>query len=299
LAAIADDTGDDRALHEGLVIRAPAHLEQGDLEGFDADVAGFEGLADRLHWWAPRFFATMLRGTEAVMYGRFGEARARAEQILQTGAQDTNSFNAYAAQIAVLARDEGALEELLPLVEGAVAKNPTLAFRAVLASGLAEVGNTDAARVHLEELAADDFAAVLPGDTYLVSLALLAEVAATVGDANRAEEIFRRMQRASGNLVVAAAGVACVGAADRFLAMLAATCGRYDEAEGLFERALELEEGLGLSPFVARTRLWFARALAARGDNDRARAVASASRLLAEELGMAGVATAAAHLSPA
>jgi DNA-binding SARP family transcriptional activator len=298
LAAIADATGDDRALHEGLVIRAPAHLEQGDLEGFDADVAGFEGLADRLHWWAPKFFATMLRGTEAVMSGRFGEARARAEQILQTGAQDTNSFNAYAAQLTVLARDEGTLEEFIPLVEAAVAENPTLAFRAVLASSLAETGQIGPAQVHFESLAADDFAAVLPGDTYLVSLALLAEVAATLGDAPRAEALFSRLERASGHLIVAAAGVACIGAADRFLGMLAVTCGRHDEAERLFERALDLEERLGLPPFVARTRLWFARALTARGDTDRARAEASASRLLADELGMAGVSVAASQLSP-
>jgi hypothetical protein len=63
--------------------------------------------------------------------------------------------------------------------------------------------------------------------------------------------------------------------------MLAATESRWHDAQGHFERALELEGRLGASAFVARTQLWYARMLLARAGPDDApaamRLVAAAS----------------------
>jgi len=54
-------------------------------------------------------------------------------------------------------------------------------------------------------------------------------------------------------------GVACYGAADRYLGMLAATLGLRDRAGGHFERALELNRRMGANTWLARTSYEYGR----------------------------------------
>ena len=59
-------------------------------------------------------------------------------------------------------------------------------------------------------------------------------------------------------------GYLCVGAADRFLGMLAHTLGRLDDAAAHYTTALELEQRLKAAPLTARTRYWCAHTLHTR-----------------------------------
>jgi hypothetical protein len=71
--------------------------------------------------------------------------------------------------------------------------------------------------------------------------------------------------------------------------MLAAVLSRWGEATTRFEAALSLETRLAAPSHLARTRYWYARAIADDPDGDRGRAAALAaeSAASAERLGMA------------
>ena len=82
--------------------------------------------------------------------------------------------------------------------------------------------------------------------------------------------------------------VACYGAADRYLGMLAATLGEAEVAEAHFERALELNRRMGARTWVAHTAYEYARFLLARrrGGSERAGALLGEAAALAERIGM-------------
>ncbi|HEX3453019.1 MAG TPA: LuxR C-terminal-related transcriptional regulator, partial [Gaiellaceae bacterium] len=82
--------------------------------------------------------------------------------------------------------------------------------------------------------------------------------------------------------------VSCCGAADRYLGMLAATLGDHARAEVHFERALELNRGMGAGTWLAHTGYEYARSLLASGRRHRphAEALLGESAALAERIGM-------------
>ena len=68
--------------------------------------------------------------------------------------------------------------------------------------------------------------------------------------------------------------VACYGAADRHLGMLAATLGDWDRAEPHFERAMALNRQMGARTWLAHTAYEYGRMLLARGGRATARGAA-------------------------
>lgn len=126
----------------------------------------------------------------------------------------------------------------------------------------------------------------------MVTLVNLAEVCARLGDAEHIDELTTALAPYMGQLLVSGWGTTCLGAADRYLAMLAALGGRLAEAEQLFEAALALEQSIGAEPHATRTRVAHARALLTLGtaiDTPRATALLDAAAHSAHQLGMAGV----------
>ena len=76
------------------------------------------------------------------------------------------------------------------------------------------------------------------------------------------------------------------------LGMLAATLERYEQAEGHFAAAAEIEERLGAPLFLARTHAGWARALIARGrpeDLERAQHMLEQAEDTAARLGGGGI----------
>jgi uncharacterized protein HemY len=81
-------------------------------------------------------------------------------------------------------------------------------------------------------------------------------------------------------------GEGCRGAVSRYLGLLAATLGRWDEAENQFELALAANDRMGFRPWLARTQHDYARMLRGHGD-ERAAALETAALAIYEELGAA------------
>ena len=87
-------------------------------------------------------------------------------------------------------------------------------------------------------------------------------------------------------------GSSCFGSIDRALGRLATTLERYEQAEGHFAAAAEIEERFGAPLFLARTRAGWAGALIARGrpeDLDRAQHMLEQAEETAGRLGGEGI----------
>jgi DNA-binding CsgD family transcriptional regulator len=85
--------------------------------------------------------------------------------------------------------------------------------------------------------------------------------------------------------------VACYGAADRYLGMLAATLKEPARAEAHFERGMDLNRRMGASTWLAHTAYEYGRFLLGRGagSRDRAEALLGEATSLAEQIGMEGL----------
>ena len=218
--------------------------------------------------------AAQWRTLRALLDGRLHEVESRVEEMLALPGHDANYVHASLGQLFFLRRDQGRLHELTPSVAEAAERNPGLAvFGAVLAATLAGTGQREEAHRQLERFAADGFAGVPRDFTWMATLSFLTDACAALGDRGHAASLYELLRPHTGRLVVVGWGVACAGAAERYLGMLATTLGRWSEAAAYFDAALALEERIGAAPLAARTRTAYARMLLARGEaGDRAAA---------------------------
>ena len=145
------------------------------------------------------------------------------------------------------------------------------------------------AREYYEILAEGDFRRVPEDFNYLVIIAVAAWIARYLGDAPRAEVLYEKLLPYDGLTITVNNGGACIGAASGVLGLLAATTGRWDDAESHFKDAIAMNERIGARPWVARVQLNYAEMLLERGaEGDRRRALELLQRALStfEELGM-------------
>lgn len=271
---------------------AIAAFEVGDLAAADAFVLQLKELAEETYGWSPTYLWLAFSIARALIDGRWDDAEASLSALASHAGENTNALNVWAGNLFLLLRDRGELEELLPVIEGASAANPGIpGFRAGHAVLLAEQGHADLASRVFAPLAGSAIAAMPHDQVFPVTLAMVAEVAARLRDVESCELAYRSMSTFGGRLATVA-GTVAVGAADRYLGMLAATLERQGDAQRHYEAAIQLEERLGARPWLARTRTWYARMLLERGapgDAEHARALLEAALADAHGLGMVGV----------
>jgi hypothetical protein len=118
----------------------------------------------------------------------------------------------------------------------------------------AHTGDVDGATLALTELREAGID-TLPRDwLWPASLAMLGETAALVGDRAAARTVRDLLSGWEGQLIEAAGGGFCMGAADRYLALLDAVLGERDDLAARFGRAAALEEHMDSPALAARTR---------------------------------------------
>jgi DNA-binding CsgD family transcriptional regulator len=152
-----------------------------------------------------------------------------------------------------------------------------------------ELGCESEARKEFERLVRDDFSAIPRDVLWVTCLVYLAEVCAYLHDAERAAILYHSLQPYRGRHVVVGRAVACYGAADRYLGLLATTMSEWTEAERHFTTALTLNTRLGAKPWLAHTHYDYASMLWDRGqldDDGRVRTRLEESLGIARELGM-------------
>ncbi|MGH2941173.1 MAG: ATP-binding protein [Solirubrobacteraceae bacterium] len=286
LGCLADEIGDGR-------LHALAHrwlldflLELGDIAGVERELKTLQRLADTRR---ERYFTWILTGRQAShahLQGRLESCEMLAHDALahRFEGPDDAAAQIFGMQMVFVRREQGRLEELVETVKSCVARYPQLAsWRCVLASIYAELERQAQARQELNALARTDFTD-LPRDTYWLSnLSTLCDVVAFLGDAPRAQLLYKLLLPYADRCVVIFALI-CQGSASRALGVLAATLSLYEDAARHFEHALKMNTQIRSPLWIAHTQHDYAQLLLRRNDRgDRDKAL----RLLEEALATA------------
>jgi DNA-binding CsgD family transcriptional regulator len=267
-------------------------MELGTLGSGTPVLETYTRAADGLRQPFYQYIGLSSRSMLALLEGHLAEAEDRARQALAFGARmpTLDAAGIYGMQMFSIRREQGRLKELAPLLAHFVRSTPEGgAWRPGLALIYTELGMTDEARAEFEALAADGFAAVPRDGLWPGCLGYLAEACAFLGDADRAALLYAFLLPYAGRNLVAGPNIACAGAVERHLGMLAAVMQRWPEAVRHFEAALDSNARQGARPWLAHTRYEYAAMLLARGlpeDREFAAGLLNAAFETAHSIGM-------------
>ncbi len=269
---------------------ALANLIMGDREGFARSLTSVEDLFTQTPSKFWRAQIDMWQPMLALMDGRFGDAEALIDRVLENASADPNQLLAWLSQVIAVRREQDRLVELTPTIDATAAERPGLVgIRCVQVLCRLAAGDRDAANALMDGLARDAYAAI-PRDWLFPMAAAQLSVAcwelARIDDATSLYEIFLPH---AGTIAVCATATYVEGAADRFLGILAGTVGRLDLAVQHLDAALALEARAGSAPLIAHSQYWLARMLRLRGapgDEERAETLVNQSLATARQLGM-------------
>lgn len=268
LRDIAIGMGDQERVVHGHLHRLIAQVMQGDLDGAKADLEAMSRLADELRQPADFWQVAAAEAMLGLAMGRLDEAQELIDHAFAVGerSEPAMAIPVYRLQRYTLFDFLGRLEEVEPELRELVDAYPArTAMRCALVHLTARLGRTDEAGQMLAELAEDDFATLKFDNEWLFGMSLLAETCAMLGEAEPAMVLYQAgLPWASLNVLDHPEVVR--GSVSRYLALLAATAGRWDEAAAHFEAAIELNGRMGLRPWLAHTQVDYARLLFARGE---------------------------------
>jgi DNA-binding CsgD family transcriptional regulator/tetratricopeptide (TPR) repeat protein len=284
---IAYALGDDELRTEAMNWRVSSFLELFAMESARREVVAVREMAETTAQPFNLHVADHSASAIALCEGRLADAEAMAERShewsrLLTG---RDASGVYGIQMFGVRREQGRLAELAPVVRMLAGRGG--AWRPGLASLLTELGMEVDARRELARVASeglDEFRISL----WLAALTYLTDAAAALGDEAMAALLYPELAPQEGSNMLIGHMVACYGAADRPLGMLAATLGEWERAESHFERAMTLNRKLGARTWIAHTAYEYGRMLLRQGrdQRDRAGELLGQAAALAEQIGM-------------
>ncbi len=257
LVEVATASGDLDLALEAEVARMVDALRTGDLALLDEALARAGGLAERSGSPRHHFFVLSRRGMRAIVAGRLAEAAALLAKAYAVGSsiEEPDALQVlWGAQFLVLA-ELNSREELLSFADALAEMSASEPKLAVVEANLrAAAGQPEEAR-RLLAFSLDDLEPAEAGHGLdLAWLALMANVAVSVGDRELAARVERSVTAFRGTMIVNAGAVTFCGITDHWLGLLAGTQGRTDEARTLLSGALDVYEAMGATWFVRRVR---------------------------------------------
>lgn len=282
---IGQELGNTEIRAEAMAWRVPAFVALSDMDSARREVAVLLETAEQTAQPFIIHVAEHYGSALALCDGRLDEAEARARRsrdwsLLLTGRDPSG---VYGIQMFSVQRELGRLAELAPVIRilaGDEAREGP--WQPGLVALLAELGMESEARRELVRVVADGLDPFRES-LWLAALAFLADAAAALGDEEVAALVYPELEPLGGANVMIGHLVACYGAVDRYLGMLATTLGEWERAEEHFDRAMELNRRMGAATWLAHTAYEYARLSLVRPGGDRARADA----LLGEAAGLA------------
>jgi tetratricopeptide (TPR) repeat protein len=292
LVELALEINDEELTMRAFSLDAYISLELGNRARVDRSLATLGELGQvqqrLVHQWISRQGAAM----QAILDGNFRAAEILSREGLKLGrltSGDGQSDGIYGMQMFSIRREQGRLAEVAPVVKRLLDENPDdKAWLPGFALIAADLGFHEPARRRLRELAETGFE--LPFDAKRsASLSYVAEAAVQLGDTDAAERLYELMSGYRHMTITAGIVTVCYGAASRFLGILAAALGEFQQAEEHFEHALEMNERIGARPWLAHTKAQYALLLRRRGGkgvSERAEKLANEAWETAAELDM-------------
>jgi hypothetical protein len=276
-----------RASAFGLRVLAGARLELAQGDELTTTIAALTRLGEKLRWLPAKVYGAQWQATLAMLEGRWDDVRAHRRDLRRYAQAYSGAAGMEQVQGFLVAREVGADSIARGVRVEDVPGADIYACAAILLADV-DAGEYDSARKGLTSLAADGFAR---GELERrnAALGVLAEVTASVDAREHAAPIYEALAPHTGHLLSVLLGLSCIGAADRYLGMLATLLERWDEAEAHFARAYDVEAAVHGRALLPRTRYWHARLLLTRrqpGDPEAARALLDTASLESEQLGM-------------
>jgi DNA-binding winged helix-turn-helix (wHTH) protein len=275
------------------VLRLHALLERGAILSFDRELRLLGELAEESGLRQALDYVALFERTRALLEGRFDEVERLSARFAEAPrpVRDAVQEQAFLLQRTFSDLARGHHAEATARLEAAVSGQLGLlsAWRLILTVSRAHQDRRAEVERDFERLAAEDFAAVPRDMLWLASHALLAELAAYLGDGERAALLYARLLPWAERQVVFPFAFLPLGSTSRFLGILAATAGQLDRAAEHLESAVRAELRIGATPQLVRARLALAQVLrrrAKRRDLGRARQLESLARAAASFLGM-------------
>jgi DNA-binding SARP family transcriptional activator/tetratricopeptide (TPR) repeat protein len=301
IVLLAEQAGDQERLQMGHLMHLHCLRELGDVAGADAELAVATRLAEELRQPAQLWLTTAVHAMRALWNGRLEEVEELIERAFAFGrrAHSRDAAVTHLIQLFVLRREQGRVGELEAVLRSSLEEFPDFPLRCLLAVLHGEVGREVEARAVLDAIAVDEFGALAVDNYWLVSLSLLSEVAAFLGDAKHAATLYALLLPFA-SYAAMGGPEAWVGSVSRYLGLLATALGRWEAAEQHFENALALNAEMDARPWLAHTQHDYARMLLARdgpGDRERAQEFLDAALAAYRGLGMNTYAASASTLT--
>ena len=302
IVSLVAGTGDRERLFDGHEHSFWAAWELGDPDRRAVELASMTRVAEELRQPAQLWMLATAQATLAVSQGRFAEAPELIERAAAIG-ERVLTWHAAAArkmQLFLLRREQRRLDGLVREVRDHADEFPSpLVHRAILAQVYARLERTEEAEALLHELMSRGLSDWHVDEEWLVSICLLAETCAILGDIGPAAPLYELLLP-YGSLNAVALPELALGSTSQPLGILATLLGRYADAERYFEEALRMNERMGARPWLAHTQQDYGRMLLRRnghGDRERAEKLLSPAQATYHELGMKGDAADAAALA--
>ncbi|MDA0180042.1 AAA family ATPase [Solirubrobacter phytolaccae] len=256
IVALAVRAGDREREFDGHEHAFWASWELGDPDRRARELAEMARVAGELRQPAQQWMLAAARATLALAQGRFDEAPALISRAYEIGAP-TLAWNATAAralQRFIYCREQGGLAHYVLEVRDREDVFPSpLVHRSVLAHALAHLDRLDEAAELVVELLGHDLADWHVDEQWFVSLCLLAETCAMVGDVEAGAALYALLEPYADHNAVAVPELA-LDSASRPLGLLATLLGRFGDAERHFADAVAMNERMGARVWLEHTR---------------------------------------------
>jgi DNA-binding SARP family transcriptional activator len=291
LVKLGERTGDKERALIGHQYRLNGFWTLADRIGVDVELDAMASLADELGQPAQRWVLGTDQTMLALMEGRLDEAERLISDTLALGkrAQSWNAVVSERFALFVLRRAQGRLAEFEDTIKRSVREYPPLLrFRCALAHLYGELGRKRDATAALNELMTHDLGNEHVDAEWLLSITLLADPCALVGDQDAAARLHALLAPYE-DLYTQAPVEATFGSVSRALGVAASVLERFDAAERHFASAIETERKMKARPWLAHAQQNLATMLLSRravGDEERAAALLQDTHETYRELGM-------------
>ncbi|MEX0663628.1 MAG: AAA family ATPase [Acidimicrobiia bacterium] len=288
---IADELGDPYLQFFAYWYRYATCVEHADAAELATIGPRLEQLASEVGQATPLWMDVFTRSGRAASAGEHELAEELMNAQLEVGqrAGHPDAVFFYGVLLFAVRRNQGRLDEIVDLARVAVEDSAVAGIEVMLGVTLIETGQLDAAREVFDRIATDLL--TLPQNQIWTSILWGAAVISHGLDLTElAARIRERLEPHADQLVYN--GLVSFGAIASVLGLLSLTLVERDAAIAYFERGAEMEERVGDRANLARTRLWWAQVLLERGgtgDAERASELLTATKTVAEELGMSAV----------
>jgi hypothetical protein len=237
--------------------RLTTALECLDLTGVRRQLRALDILAADSGSPRVRFFATARRAMHALLVGDLAAAATARDETVESGlaADETDTYAMERSLTSGIARQAGDVAALAAEAAKYESYGVRESVPAVMAEGASlwlAAGDLERARGLMRQVVTTNFDVIVRDVDWLLTVALLTEVATGVGDVTLAEAAVRALSPYSGRGVVNGGGVTFLGVVDDYLAGALRLLGRTEDADRHAAQAREVYARLGAPYWLGR-----------------------------------------------